>query len=1224
MAKKQKAPKVPTISTTKVAQVPVTTTTKTSRQQAIVVVPNLEEKGDFAHQQFLRSLAGVTPAIVVTPADGFDYWDETSQKGYSILEFIAQKRQLRLGAKTGQPGQVDALKQLMTMIGQSKKRREEMTNIDPIPELYHVDETKPTNEMIKDQLTKTGVKVFQQGALVPQLTEISQQLPGNIGGDEDFILYIPEETGDDLRYGFTNLYPPFYSASYHSVKPFVVMVLWLRDLMGSEQYRSVILQLTRLHKEMIRTLTLNYFGVRFMGQMKRLSDVVIVWRWAMHGEQHFSLKSINQRMIMRFRQHTSELLELKEDFEGAKSSEPIIELEAQIQQVDIQYSLIQRNLKLALSVGFVVQMTSDYSNAVGTIIPISSPPLHFTIALGAKLSEIELAWKLMWTEKNGVGPPFPLTSLVPTSNSGVMWRLPGNPPKFLKHKDTVYSEYAFCNRMLKRLQVNPDLTAFANAYRFLSIGLLKPKAEVYEIPGATFEGTTNPENTKTRNINGANTVAFLPLMAVHSLTYKFSPNFMEHPESRNLNNYTFYKGGMTALFRYMLNSTKVKSDSTNVKVHTLVYSDNLYLYGIKHSTEGNTLIFLSLDGVKMEATITYDGALLEIIRMLQALGLRHNGQQLQSDTLPDNWTSLLLNVMPLWISKQNCLLGKTQFLFPGMGSGVTGTSYFNGAKMATLAAELEGKVYDITQLVEEKEGVATLGPVLKALVDKFKLQLTLEVRQYLALGKSNDPNDQFQHLLANNNGQVIKMDLLGNDAFFFGAHVDRFDLNPEFHIPGPILDTGIIMPCLSRQRIVNSMLFHKFAYYDMKLNKLNDVGKTFMQVVIFRVLYLVGGFAYEDLSILLRYAIDASIKTTGVDVSLTAVEKNKIVLDVLAGMQDSSMFSSVVSMALHETFEYGLPSLATLIKLHGRLAGHLGAFSTVTPSICADLIIKNAHVRGVVNALQPIPDYAVTKMFQIDNTIQSTIATALADQYAREGFSVIENAGEIAASTESSCSALFKTPQPLEIINFRELNKTMMTQTLLLQSPIAAGQVSQRVQAMKAGLKPAGKMVGLTVNVEPTTTTTVIKPKSHISLSAQFTKELDKYFKVVDTTQTEIPSYRFTLRANESKPDEDTATQFRRLGKGILYSTFMTQALQSSVLKKHDFIRLVRLYLDFKPSLHPLVHFSVYTTLPGAGVPQISKIYESTTEVARDSKISDNVIVMPQGYKKPGVAKKKK
>ena len=113
------------------------------------------------------------------------------------------------------------------------------------------------------------------------------------------------------------------------------------------------------------------------------------------------------------------------------------------------------------------------------------------------------------------------------------------------------------------------------------------------------------------------------------------------------------------------------TDPNGPGYHIAIYSDNIYI--ALRSPRGGGFVLISLDGVKMESQIRPSEA---------EAGGRHILQSaFPSGDVPAGWASYWAVLMPMIIEQTRTLIDSAEFNISAMGSGNSGTFFFNCIKM---------------------------------------------------------------------------------------------------------------------------------------------------------------------------------------------------------------------------------------------------------------------------------------------------------------------------------------------------------------------------------------------------------------------------------------------------------------------------------------------------------------------------------------------------------------
>jgi hypothetical protein len=431
--------------------------------------------------------------------------------------------------------------------------------------------------------------------------------------------------------------------------------------------------------------------------------------------------------------------------------------------------------------------------------------------------------------------------------------------------------YAKGGKMEKKLlTVNQDID-LATAYisgintvvgdKMLSTAMItamKNKDEVYEL---------SQLGTKTRNIFVYNSGTQLPAMLLYNAVHvDFDP--YDPVKNPVLAGFSPWFGGMDSLVVTMLNHASKNG------VAYAVYADNLYVV-YRHK---NGVNWVSLDGAKMEATITKDLVQFEAKRMLKAL-------QEAGHILTPEWEKYAIDHFPKIVTESVGVIGQTQIPLKQMGSGCVGTFTYNTLKMLTLLRALEAQIKnDVVVLVN---GTWQFTPWFAEMQANVGVKLTVE---------SVIPNIHDDIMKV---GNVLPLDLLG----FSGIVTDVGDERPY------------ILPILSPDRFRKTLVFQK-----SKLAKSSDmVTRHLVKTVRYVSCWILGGWVSPAVNKILRRQIWSSYS------ALISQAKGKGISEeaMLAELQRQGMdysdpaLSALIDKVDNNASTVLFPSIVKMMKLVG-------------------------------------------------------------------------------------------------------------------------------------------------------------------------------------------------------------------------------------------------------------------------------------------------------------------
>jgi len=438
-----------------------------------------------------------------------------------------------------------------------------------------------------------------------------------------------------------------------------------------------------------------------------------------------------------------------------------------------------------------------------------------------------------------------IISIVPTSDAGFPWSKGSG--KVVRQTvvgqdlDLADTMYRSCSKMGGQGDLSIKTSEFWRTWSWARLAKMKPKTEVY---------TIEEYNEKTRNIqavcSGTQMMGQMILLPTHHKTL----TFLDDPEVWNMIGWTPYHGGMTRTM------TTIMQRGLSFRA---VYADNVYLVvrGVNDKP-----LFLSLDGEKMEASITPQDIAAEMIRSLKHF----------SSSNP-SWQMYATQVFPNLGWGLHCVLGGNQIYTPYMGSGIQGTAYFNCSKSTRFLdrwMELDPDPVMEEDLVPS--GMRRAG-------DETGCSFKVESMVYL---------DHMDHNLVNDE---IPMDLLGFSAY------ECTDLG----LPGEYIAV------LERERLYKGISFMKMHFG----KDTPPIIKYGMLLFRLRAFYFLGAWKEVGLSEWVQYSC----------LRLATATENLSMFDWDAQWQEIA--SSVGIKINFDNEDYkdflavkGLPTLYEVVKLH--------------------------------------------------------------------------------------------------------------------------------------------------------------------------------------------------------------------------------------------------------------------------------------------------------------------
>lgn len=282
---------------------------------------------------------------------------------------------------------------------------------------------------------------------------------------------------------------------------------------------------------------------------------------------------------------------------------------------------------------------------------------------------------------------------------------------------------------------------------YLGCGQLFPKMERYEIDSIY---------KKTRNIFAMPFPTHILSSLISNPVTEKSPNFMS-ADTPSLAKFSPFHGNLDYLLQ------KVVFESTEST--SLIYADNWYII---FKEEDGSKTWFSLDQEKAESQAQFDDFRL-LSYYLLTRGHVVNGQPAFNLT----WMAMAMIVIPVLISDPTVLLSNIQFVFPGMGSGVSWTFLINHIRSSMIDAKWRrvGKPRPGSKEFTDK--------VLEPCGCNLKIEYeALKIDEQLTNLKRDTPDDGYvsnnaQERASLNPTPYVKLDLLGWGAAYSRA-IDKY------------------------------------------------------------------------------------------------------------------------------------------------------------------------------------------------------------------------------------------------------------------------------------------------------------------------------------------------------------------------------------------------------------------------------------------------------------------
>jgi hypothetical protein len=570
------------------------------------------------------------------------------------------------------------------------------------------------------------------------------------------------------------------------------------------------------------------------------------------------------------------------------------------------------------------QYLRDISSRFGAadeLIPLTiGLPFMFKRTTSPRL--MQERWEEIWKEK-GQPVPFPLIYLNPDSNAGPLY------PES-KHREVALDE--FMNSGIMMRMIEKEGIASYPALLTMKLTQMKPKNEVYERP------TEGKGPTKVRNIFATNMSAFIPAQIILTLAYSRAPRFWEHTTSRSMYGWSPFKGGMTT-FMYFCMSRKLEDGSLDV----LLYSDNLYII----LRRGTLRSVISLDGAKLEACHDSGTVRRTAARWMRACKFNSETTS-EPNEVTSTWVRYMLDLFPEFAGNAAALIGTKQLQVPGLASGSLGTMQLNHELMANVADTIKRKALDRSFFSVDDD---KLLQKFNDAASMWGVTLTMENITTFP----DDPTASFQYF-AEREGDVIRMDVLG-----FDAYVRVID------------DKLYFSPALTRKRLMQSLVFHKFIAYNEYSETMVDV----LKAVIYKVMYAIGGYAHKDIGEVLQNLVHtqgAAVKNTVITGSKEMETLRQLGLDV---MLEQQLLSTVADM--------DILNVEQLDRLHLGEAGFIWKLGIFNINTLENILTRNFGLFEKIEAgsfggvpFADLPKQGIPNEYQDEDLIAICSAISLA------------------------------------------------------------------------------------------------------------------------------------------------------------------------------------------------------------------------------------------------------
>jgi hypothetical protein len=345
-------------------------------------------------------------------------------------------------------------------------------------------------------------------------------------------------------------------------------------------------------------------------------------------------------------------------------------------------------------------------------------------------------------------------------------------------------------------------------------------------------------------------------------------------------------------------------------VACLIYSDNLYVI----SRPDNA--FLSLDGSKMEATITPEIINLEAERILVAAGAgryTENGSSFimevnQDSRVSTGWAYYVRCFHNLTVANSVAVLGNTQTRITGQASGNASTFAYNTAQMSLLYLLL--KLGGVTGPVLSAKAYERVRTESTCSLEDLKTEALSDIWRMACVAagvqiKVELVTTRIPELLDYGTNVVIPMDILG------------FDCRVMF-----IEGKPLYIPVLNRSRLLKAALFDKTEYdHSFKDKRAGAAIKSFVAYVKAKSLFLMGGWDDPVLSLSLMIHAIGSVKALstalGVNTDQSTISEALVMLMSDLTQDDANEMSRFLSSEIFQSMMNSslLPTLSDVMKV---------------------------------------------------------------------------------------------------------------------------------------------------------------------------------------------------------------------------------------------------------------------------------------------------------------------
>lgn len=427
---------------------------------------------------------------------------------------------------------------------------------------------------------------------------------------------------------------------------------------------------------------------------------------------------------------------------------------------------------------------------------------------------------------------------------------------------------------------------------------MKNKGEIY---------ANSDRKKKTRNIFVTQNGTQIPQMMIYNTAHYDKQTWNPVGLNISLAGFSPWYGGMHNLLLDVIQYVNENNYAF------LVYADNLYIAYLPtqgqlgytpHNTDGGShladqtdnspreeqqdIVWISLDGSKMEAAIDTGLIKLENLRMIERL--KESGH-----TFSDQFVRYSTEFYPTVACEGVAVIGGAQIPLHQMGSGTIGTFAYNNAKMTLMVDAIlkyvkqaeEDDIFFKRDFVQSKNGSYEFSPWMKKIMDDQGLQLTVEkVVTHL--------QDKMTTV-----GALIDLDLLG-----FCGYTVKTSIN-----------TVRVLPALDPNRFYKTLVMPKSdSFYSQ------DKIKRFTTRLVRTIsLIVLGAWKQPALFKVLRRRVLSEFKALSGAAKLSDLSSEALIdaiKDQLAGFTDDFL-KSMFNKLMEDKDNVLMPSIIRMMQLVG-------------------------------------------------------------------------------------------------------------------------------------------------------------------------------------------------------------------------------------------------------------------------------------------------------------------